>query len=155
MRKDRTNKLETLFKRWTRKMTVKPGAKEKALGELQRAVRIELPADYLEFLRWTNGADGDIGRNYVQVWSAEEITSDPYPFEEFVPGLLFIAGDGGAALFGFDSRIHPMPIVITHHDDLDLEYLVVAAPSFTAFLEFLTKQDWNDYWYNERTSSRR
>jgi len=148
-----TDTLETLFKRWTRKMTVNPGANEKALGELQRAVHIELPADYLAFLRWANGAEGDIGRNYVQLWSVEEITSDPYPFEEFVPGLLFIAGDGGAGLFGFDSRMHPMPIVITHHDDLDLECLVVAAPSFTAFLEFLTKQDWIDYWYHQRTSS--
>lgn len=155
MRKDNTNTLETLFKRWTGKMRVNPRANEKALGELQRAVRIELPADYLAFLRWTNGADGDIGTNYVQVWSAEEITSDPYPFEEFVPGLLFIAGDGAAALFGFDSRMHPMPIVITHRDDLDLEDLVVAAPSFTAFLEFLATQSWNDYWYNEQTSSTR
>lgn len=134
-------------------MTVQPGANEKALNELQRAVRIELPADYVAFLRWSNGMHGDIGRNYVDISSAEEITSDPYPFEEFVPGLLFIAGDGGAALFGFDTRVHPMPIVITHHDDLDLQNLVVAAVSFTAFLEFLTNEDWSEYWYNQRTSS--
>lgn len=155
MPKKNTNTLQTLFKRWTRKMTVNPGANEQALSELQAAVQVELPADYLAFLRWTNGADGDIGKNYVQVWPAEEITSDPYPFEEFVPGLLFIASDGGSGLFGFDTRMHPMPIVIIHRDDLDLDYLVVAAPSFTAFLEFLTTQSWSDYWYKERASSER
>ena len=153
MPKNSTNTPETLYKRWTRKMTVQPGANEKALDELQRAVRIELPADYVAFLRWGNGAHGDIGKNYVEIWSAEEITDDPYPFEEFVPELLFIAGDGGAALFGFDTRLHPMPIVIIHHDDLDLENIFTAAPSFTAFLEFLTNEDWTEYWYKQRTSS--
>lgn len=148
-----TNTQEALYKRWTRKMTVQPGANETALDALRRAVRIELPADYVAFLRWGNGAHGDIGKNYVEIWPAEEITSDPYPFEEFVPELLFIGGDGGAAMFGYDTRLEPMPIVIIHRDDLELENVVIAASSFTAFLEFLTNEDWNEYWYKQRSSS--
>ncbi|HNO79909.1 MAG TPA: SMI1/KNR4 family protein [Phycisphaerae bacterium] len=135
---------------WTGEMTTSAGATQQALRTLQGKARVELPEDYLDFLGWSNGAEGDIGPNFIQIWPTERIAANPYPFEEFVPGLLFMASDGGAALFGFDTRAQPMPIVVTHSDDLILDTLVTVAPSFSAFLEFLTNHDWIEYWSDRR-----
>ncbi len=138
--------MEEHFATLVREMTTAPGAAESALAELREKVGIGLPADYLAFLRWSNGAAGTSGENYIEIWTAEEVASDSHLFEESVPEILFIAGDGAEAVFGFDTRVLPMPIVITHQDDLALATLVTVAPSFTAFLEFLAANDWITYW---------
>jgi hypothetical protein len=146
--------MEDVFRRLTYGMVVLPGATEPALRALQAEARTELPDDYIAFLRWSNGAEGEIGPNYIVIWSAEEIEQDPYPWEEVIPGILFITSDGAEAVFGFDTRVHPMPIVISHQDDLDLSGLVLLAPSFSAFLTFLAQHDWTEYWFNARQAAR-
>jgi hypothetical protein len=131
------------------RMSRNPGAAEEAIARLQAAARVPVPDDYLAFLRWCNGAEGEIGPNYIRFDAAEDVANREYGgyvFEEFVPGLWFIGGDGAEALFAFDTRRQPMPIVATHHDDLDLETLVTVAPSFSAFLELLASEDWIAYW---------
>jgi hypothetical protein len=142
--------LEERFRQLTREMQTKPGATEVILQNLQAKARVALPDDYLAFLRWSNGADGDIGDNYIQIWSAQDIASDPYPYEDLEPNILFVAGDGGAALFGFDTRVQPMRVVLTHHLDLGDELLIPIAPSFMAFLEFLSTRSWIEFQRNYR-----
>jgi SMI1 / KNR4 family (SUKH-1) len=138
-------------------MQTASGATDDMLQRLQAAVPHPLPDDYSAFLRWSDGAEGDIGSNYIQLWSVERVATPADVYQEFVPGLLFIAGDGGAGLFGYDLRQTPSPIVVTHTDDLDLATLVTVAPSFCAFLDFLAKHDWIAFWaqhYRPAQSSR-
>jgi hypothetical protein len=146
--------VEDYFGKLVRAMSKQPGATESALSTLEEQARVGLPNDYLAFLRWRNGAEGAIGPNYLVILSAEEIAEDPYPWEAFVPDVFFIASDGGEALFGFDTRIRPMPIVITHQDDLDPAGFVAIAASFTAFLEFLSEHDWIEFWLKACADSR-
>ncbi|MBI3964739.1 MAG: SMI1/KNR4 family protein [Chloroflexi bacterium] len=141
------------FEALTERMSLESFASEADLRDLRDSAAVDLPEDYLAFLRWSNGAEGEIGPNYVQIWSADQIYRDPYPYGDELPGILFFAGDGGEAAFGFDTRIQPMPVVVTHYDDLDADTLVPIAPTFTAFLEFLASNDWTDYWFSYRSSS--
>jgi cell wall assembly regulator SMI1 len=152
-----TQGFEGLFQTLTSAMETAPGATEDKLQQLQASLPRSLPDDYLAFLRWSDGAEGVIGPNYIQLWAVETVSAMVHAHEEFVPGLLFIASDGGAGLFAYDLRQATMPIVITHTDDLDLATLVPLAPSFGSFLEFLVRQDWSAYWgkqYRKPPSSR-
>lgn len=136
-----------------RNMTTSRGASDDAIEELRTKARVSLPDDYLAFLRWSNGAEGEIGPNYLRISSAEDVAEDPYPFADYVPGLLFIGSDGGEALFAFDTRSDPMPIVITHTDDLD-GMLVQLGASFSDFLDVMARIDWIETWAAKRAESR-
>ena len=52
-----------------------PGATEEAIENLVASAGVQLPTDYLDFLRFANGGEGDLGIQpwYFQVWAAEEV----------------------------------------------------------------------------------
>jgi hypothetical protein len=50
----------------------RPPASSVALSELASAAATPLPDDYLAFLGFANGAEGWIGKNYVQISSCAE-----------------------------------------------------------------------------------
>src|SRR5262245_38373078 len=57
-------------------MKKRPGVSAEALERLCRSVGAELPADYREFLRWSNGAEGPL-RPYLPL-VAERLTDAPH-----------------------------------------------------------------------------
>lgn len=126
-------------------MKTERGATEDDIETLQRRVGHPLPDEYLAFLRLSNGAEGQTGPNYLCLYSSTYIASDPFPYAEFVPGLLFIADTGGGGLFAFDLRAENFPVVITDHDDLDLDRLATLNVTFLGFLEFMSTTDWRQY----------
>jgi len=128
-----------------------PATQEDVQAAVSAATR-PLPDDYLAFLQVSNGAEGWVGENYLQIASARDAADTTTAFAEFVPGLFFFAGDGAAGLFAFDLRDDVRRVVITHTDDLNFEGLVYAAESFTAFLRFLERTDWSKFWYEQRTA---
>src|SRR5690349_5180965 len=137
--------MEARFQTLTVGMQRNPGASEATLARLQAQARTAVPDDYLTFLGWSNGAEGWIGPNYIAFFPAEAVAENAwagYVYEEFLPGLWLIGGDGGEAYFAFDTRSQPMPIVVFHGDDMEFEGLVTMAPSFAAFVEFLATEDW-------------
>lgn len=113
-----------------------------------------LPEDYLAFLRVSDGAEGWVGENYVQIAPARSAADTTAAFARWVPGLYFFAGDGAAGLFAFDLRDGAGRVAITHTDDLNLEGLVYAATSFNVFLGFLEHTDWSKFWYEQRAGRR-
>jgi hypothetical protein len=131
-----------------------PGTPEDVQLALSAAAR-SLPEDCLAFLRASDGAEGWIGENYVQVARARSAAQTTTAFAQWVPGLLFFASDGAEGLFAFDLRDDARRVAITHTDDLELEGLVYAAESFTAFLGFLEHTDWSKFWFAERSRRHR
>lgn len=110
-----------------------------------------LPDDYVSFLRASDGAEGRIGKNYLQIFSAKQAAETTTGFAAFVPSLFFFASDGAEGLFAFDLRDEDRHVVITHTDDLNSEGLVRVAKSFTSFLRFLQGGSWSEFWFAERT----
>ena len=54
-----------------------------------------LPADYREFLQFTNGLEGETNDNYFVLWSAEELIelNKAYNVKEFISDILIIGSD--------------------------------------------------------------
>ncbi|MDE7229677.1 MAG: SMI1/KNR4 family protein [Oscillospiraceae bacterium] len=66
----------------------------------------ELPEDYTEFLRESNGGDFVKNDREFQMFKAEEIPGfyEAYMFGEFMPFALPIGADGCGNLYIFDKR---------------------------------------------------
>jgi len=66
---------------------------------------VQLPADYKEFLQFTNGLEGETTDGYLVLWSAEELIqlNQAYNVKEFVSNIILIGSDGAEEAFAFDS----------------------------------------------------
>jgi len=116
-----------------------PGASVQDIHSAAEALKMELPSDYVAFLRESNGGEGMIGENYVVLWKAEELAemNKSYQVAEYAPGLLFVGSDGGGEAFAFDTRTTPWPVVKVPFVGMDLQYAQVIAPSFIASMKTL------------------
>src|SRR5262245_36498938 len=98
----------------TKGLKKNPGADERTLRQMTSSIGVGLPADYVEFLLSSNGAEGPIGQgSYVSVWPVEEVKvlNDEYAVNEFAPGLLLFGSDGGDTGYAFDTRFKEERVV--------------------------------------------
>jgi hypothetical protein len=82
-----------------------PPAEESEIEQLIRTSPVQLPEDYLDFLRLSNGGSGplEISPLWFYIWGAREVVQNNMAYEReiFYPDLyLFGACDGN--LFGFN-----------------------------------------------------
>ena len=63
-----------IVKEATSQMTKNPPGALSAIEEVVSRLPITLPADYLDFMRQSNGVEGPIGQsNYLVVWPIERV----------------------------------------------------------------------------------
>jgi hypothetical protein len=118
------------------------GVPEHALDAVLRALSVELPLDYKEFLRVSNGGEGFLGRNYVRLWKAEELKpmNAGYGVAQFAPGLLLFGTDGGGEAFAFDTQAHPWTVVRVPFIGMgDPQCAMPLGRSFREFLENIAR----------------
>tara|TARA_R110001583_G_C5332668_1_gene378502 strand:+ start:68 stop:475 length:408 start_codon:yes stop_codon:yes gene_type:complete len=67
---------------------------------------IEIPQDYLEFLKEFNGGEGDVGEEYLVLHKAEELNeiNTDYEIAEFDPKIFIIGSNGSGELIAIDTR---------------------------------------------------
>jgi hypothetical protein len=90
------------------------GASNEALEAAMSRLGYRLPEDYLDFLRMTNGYDGDVGESgYVYVWPVEELapSNEANNFREWLPGLVLFGSDGIGNFYAFDMRHSPAVVL--------------------------------------------
>jgi hypothetical protein len=111
---------------WTRALP----ADERTIEQLQAALP-SLPAEYLAFLRLSNGGEGALGvePGWFQLWPAAEVPSlnRGYAVSEFLPTYVGFGSDGGGELLAFAPtgeivRVPFVPMATTE--------VRVIAPSF-------------------------
>ncbi|HWL85433.1 MAG TPA: MGMT family protein [Polyangiaceae bacterium] len=91
-----------------RHVELKAGAAEEDVDAVTFAGPWTLLSDYLAFVPMSDGAEGWVGENYIQIARLRQAAETTKAFAEFVPGLFFSADDGSAGLFAFDLRMgHP------------------------------------------------
>lgn len=84
----------TDFSKLTSKLDRNPGADPAAIAAVGSDLDVILPADYVDFLAYSNGAEGPMGRwAYLRLWAAEDLVRDDegYNVRERAPGLLLVA----------------------------------------------------------------
>ena len=127
----------------TAEMEKTDGATEQSLDKLSAHFGVVLPAEYVEFMSMTNGADGPIGSSeYLQIWPVEEVIQLDGGIEDMKeehPEWLFFGGMGGGGRYAFDKRYQPMPVIQVDLSDPDYNY--VRGASFEEFLENLYKAE--------------
>jgi hypothetical protein len=101
-----------------------PPAKRKSLDGLAADSQFPLPPEYLEFLRCTNGGEGDLAVQpyWICFWPAEEVLTHNarYSVGEFAPGFFGIGSNGGGELIALDTRSSaPYPVVAIPFIPLD------------------------------------
>lgn len=89
-------------------LKMQKGASEKALKEMQKAIGMSLPEDYLEFMRRSNGAVGHGPDLFAIFEPVEKIfdTTKGYGATGEWTGLIVIGGDGCGNIIGIDGRSH-------------------------------------------------
>lgn len=88
----------------------------------------------------SNGAEGSIGENsYLAIWSVEEIVplNKDAKVEEFTPGLVFFASDGGGMAYAFNKREENVSIVEIPDDSIHIEDAKLIGKTFNDFLQNL------------------
>ena|ERR1700733_730512 len=119
-----------------RKFRREPGASEEQIRQASEELGLELPADYMAFMRQCDGGSGIIGAHYVVLWGVEGLAEENREYEADIntPELLLIADDGGGEFFAFDKRITPWPVVMVSMIGMNLDPYIFKAPTFDAFL---------------------
>lgn len=111
---------------------------EEDIQELIRRAPIELPRQYLNFLKESDGAGGDIPVQpwFIYFWKASLVheQNEGYEVALNVPGFYAFATSGGGEMFAFDARkSKPWPIVIIPFIGMQAEEALPVAPDFASF----------------------
>ena len=119
-----------------------PPADAVIVGELLLQSELQLPEDYLAFLRFSNGGEGDLGDSmgWCSLWPAEEVLqlNRDYEIQQWVPGFFCIGSDGGGEGLCFDTRtsapwkLYKIPFVSLAESEA-----MPLADSFAAFIQAL------------------
>lgn len=92
---------------WLATVENNPPASDASILSAEEAIAIRLPADYVELMRKSNGAEGPIGHSgYIALWPVDQLKSlnDAYSVNELAPGLLLFGSDGGETAYAFDLQ---------------------------------------------------
>ena len=84
--------------------TVSP-ATPSAIETAEKFFNLKLPTDYVQFLQFTNGLEGETTDSHLVLWSAEELVelNQAYHVKEFVSNIILIGSDGAEDAFAFDT----------------------------------------------------
>ncbi|MFN5028099.1 MAG: SMI1/KNR4 family protein [Burkholderiales bacterium] len=120
--------------------TVAPAA-EAAVSRAQAQLNMRLPADYVEFLYWSNGGEGIIGETYLMLWQVEDLAklNIAYEVEEYAAGLLLFGSNGGGEAFAFDTQKLHWEVVRVPFVGMDKTEAIPVATTFADFFRILAK----------------
>jgi len=104
-----------------------PPASEDSIRALKNNCEWDLPADYLSFLRLSNGGDGELGIDpgWFQIWPAEEVLplNEGYEIHTNIPGFFGFGSNGAGELLAFETRaphsgaVYMIPFVAMEESD--------------------------------------
>jgi hypothetical protein len=120
-------------------LELNPPIDKNTVKKVESVFGVDFPDDYVEFITYTNGAEGSIGENYLVLWAINEIIelNEGYSVNEFAKGLVLFGSDGGDTAFAFDSRTNEMQIVAVPFIGMDLNEVTTCSNTFNGFLTYL------------------
>lgn len=75
-------------------------------GEFNNVIYgVELPEEYVAFMKAHNGGEGNIGESWLVLFPIEELQEINDDYQEYLPeGNIIIGSNGGGELFGVDNK---------------------------------------------------
>lgn len=122
-----------------RRWIPKPPATEEETEHLRSMIRFELPAEYLELLRFCNGGEGDLDADPLLFWM-DAISSSIehnrfWEKEGTFRDFWFFGGNGGLEAIAFDLRSGPPYPVVMIDQGAGEESAVQIAESMADFVQ--------------------
>jgi hypothetical protein len=115
------------------------GAIDADINQLRNIGKGQLPEDYLQFLRVTDGADGDLSNDpyYAIIYPCSEVIQieKEGTFKEYFSELFVFGGTGGGVALAIDQRPNKNQKIVSFdmtNIELD-ESVLIVADNFTAF----------------------
>lgn len=131
------------YNKYTSRLALQPPATSNHIDNMEKTFNLKFPSDYIDFLLFSNGADGFIGDiNYISLYAVDDVieTNVFYHSDNIFTDFIFFAGDGGGEGFAFDIHKEGWPIYqITLIDDQD--YSRFRGNNFLEFLEYIHNED--------------
>jgi hypothetical protein len=122
-------------------------ASENAIANLIGKVGFELPSDYLEFLRFSNGGYGEIPVQpwcFDNLWTAEELLeyNRDYEVAKYCDRFFGIGSSGGGEMFAFDMRSKkPWPVVAVPFIGMEADAALPVASDFCSFVAMFGQKE--------------
>lgn len=117
-----------------------PCAATLAIEQLEQQLNVVLPADYKQFLLWSNGGEGPIGDSYLVLWPVEKVAqlNEDYQVVKYLPDVIIIGTDGGGSGYGLLYKAGTSASLITVPlGDLGSESISILGDSFSVGLQSL------------------
>ena len=98
-------------------------ADQRDIDNLRTFTKSELPSDYIEFLKFSNGASGWLNEHYLVVYSIEEVinVNRIADTSRYCPGRLIFASNRGGT--SYLLKLASLPSVpVFRCEDVDLSY---------------------------------
>lgn len=113
------------------------GLSEDIIADFEKDINWHFPADFRNILKAVDGGYGQVGYNYIDFWSINDIG---FYIEEMkdLDELILFASNGCGMAFAFDKRsneIFSIPM-----DCLERDYAKIIAKDFNDFIHKLTSQ---------------
>jgi hypothetical protein len=117
-----------------------PPASREEIEKMREELTFFPPMSYVDFLASANGGEGFIGRSYLILWKAGELTAKnaAYHVAELAPELFLFGSNGGGEAFGFDTRSAALAIVSVPFVTMEMADAKVVAPDFETFFSALS-----------------
>ncbi len=132
--------MDDIIRRLGGQLSLRQGASQEALEELQRRLGVRLPEDYLAFLGASDGAEGPLGEwSYVALCSVAEVVARNEGLARLRDGLLIFGSDGAEEAYAFDLRGPAMRVVEIPYEVMGTHEPAVRADTFAEFLRYLER----------------
>ena len=115
------------------------GTEELFVEKILKRMGKELPKDYKDFIKETNGGIGEINDSYIELWSIEDIENNNinYAVEEFLPGVILIGSNGSGDAYGIDMRRGRNDYIKVPFMDMDFDEMDVCGRTIEEFFNNL------------------
>lgn len=109
------------------------------MDDIEHHTRLPLPADFREFMRWSDGGAAKFPRVYLSLWPASEVIglNKDYQINRYLGDrVIAIGSDGGPICFLLDFRSSDSPAFASvNFGDLDPAEIKQLSATFTGALE--------------------
>jgi hypothetical protein len=116
------------------------GLSDKEIKELEHQIERPLPKDYLDFLRWSNGAHGELGNQHLVLHTAAQLVESNNQYKTLDNDFIVFGSDGGGEAYAFDYKHSPAQVVQLPFIPYDRALAEVRGASFSQFLSWLAAQ---------------
>jgi hypothetical protein len=114
--------------------SLRAGVARETLTNIAAQLGVTMPADYVEFMMESDGAEFQLGETFVVLLSADDLVDENEASDDFPAYLKVFGGNGGSEKYAFDTRTTPNQIVVVPHYQPDDDDVLPQGTSLIGFL---------------------